>query len=239
MKLSIVLPAFNEAENLKTLPVELMPYLRDLKLPFEILVVNDGSSDDTVAVAEGLHISELRLINHETNRGLGAAIKTAIREATGELLIILDTDMTFHPRYIKDLLARFNQGDVDIVIGSPKLAVMAADIQWYRRFISKAANIVYSLLFGQGINSVTTIFRLYRTADLKDLNIIADKFDINVEILFKLVQRGKKVAEVPADLTVRKLGESKLRYYREIFRHLKIILRIIVWKWRNFFTSND
>lgn len=230
MKLSVILPAYNEAENVKRFPTELVPYLDQLDLEYEIILIDDGSNDGTPEAAEALQIPQLRIVRHDQNRGVGAAVRTGIGSATGELLVMLDTDLTFHPRYIQDLLTRFNQNDVDFIIGSPRLASFSREIQWYRRFISICAGKVYSLLLGRRITAVTPIFRLYRTKDLKDLMLEAEKFDITVEILFKLISEGKRYAEVPVPLEVRKFGESKLDYHREIVRHAKMILRIIKWR---------
>lgn len=233
MKLSVLLPAYNEAENIRRFPKELVPYLGALNLDYEILVIDDGSLDGTGEVARLLNIPNLSVLVHEKNKGVGASIRTGIAAAKGELLVMLDADLTFHPKYIKDLLERFNQDDVDFVIGSPKLAGWSNDIQLYRRVITYCANLVYSLLFGKGITAVTPIFRLYKTADLKELQLESEKFDITVEILFKLILAGKKYAEVPASLGVRQFGVSKLDYHREIIRHFKIMKRIVRWRIKN------
>ena len=186
MRLSVIFPAYNEAENIKLFPVELVPHLRELGVDYEIILIDDGSKDDTSIVVKSLNITEMKVFRQESNQGLGAAVRLGIKEASGELLVMMDTDLTFHPRYIKDLLARYNQGDVDFVIGSPKLAGWSSDIAGYRRFISKCASMVYSMIFGRRITAVTPIFRLYKTADLKAMTLESTKFDIVLEILFKL-----------------------------------------------------
>lgn len=235
MRLSVVLPAYNEVENVRRFPTELLPHLNALDIPYEIIVVDDGSNDGTGAAAEALGIPQLNLIRHERNRGIGAAVKTAIAHAQGELTVMLDSDLTFNPANIRDLLARFERGGVDFVIGSPKIAGFGKDIQWYRRVITACATVVYSSLFGRRITAVSPIFRLYRTADLKALSLETDNFDITVEILFKLILAGKRYAEVGAPLSVRKFGVSKLNYRKEIRNHLRLVRKIVKWRLQNIF----
>lgn len=230
--ISFVFPAYNEAENLRRFPAEVFPVFRALGKPFEVVIVDDGSKDDTQAVARGLQETEpaVRVVPHERNMGLGAAVKTGIREARGDLIVTLDSDLTFAPALVQQLLARFERGDVDVVSGSPKLAGFDKDIPAYRVAMSVAATVVYSVALGRRITAVSPILRLYRAADVKALDLKTDGFDINAEILFKLVQRRCRIAEIPAPLTVRIHGESKLVYSREIRRHLKLVATMLRWR---------
>ncbi len=232
MKLTIVLPCYNEIENIALIPSILEPELKNLGLDYEILVIDDGSSDGSAEKAEALGVAGLKVIRHEKNRGLGAAVKTAIANANSDLLVILDSDFTFQPRYVKDLLVRFEKGDVDFVIGSPRLD---KSIRKYRVLISLAASAVYSLLLGRRITAVSPIFRLYKTADLKALALETDGFDISVEILFRLILTGKKFAEVPTPLGMRQFGYSKLNYKKEMLRHLFLVRKIIGWRLKSLF----
>jgi len=235
MKLTVVLPCYNEEENIACIPEILIPELLKLDCDYEILLVDDGSTDRSYETARGLGIPQLRIIRHEKNGGIGAAVKTATREASGDLLVILDSDFTFHPRYIRDLLARFAKGDVDFVIGSPRLAGFGEGIQKYRVFISIAANTVYSVLLGRRVTAVSPIFRLYKTAQLKELPLKTNGFDISVEILFRLILAGRTFAEVPTPLGVRQFGQSKLNYRKEMIRHLFLVKKIVGWRLREFF----
>lgn len=227
--ISFVFPAFNEADNLRRFPSEVFPVFNALNEPYEIVVVDDGSVDETNAVASSLG-GQVRVITHDKNRGLGAAVRTGIHGACGELVLTMDTDLTFAPELVPRLLERFNKGDVDVVSGSPKLAGYGGDIPSYRVFIGKISTLVYSILLGGRITSVTPIFRLYQRKDIVELPLQATGFDINAEILFQLLQRGKRVAEVPAPLTQRIHGESKLDYPKEMKRHLRLVKRMLAWR---------
>src|SRR6516164_9844106 len=185
--LSVICPAFNEAANLVRFPSELIPVLNGLGRSYEVVVVDDGSSDDTAKVAAELG-PPVRLIKHDRNRGLGAAIRTGISAGRGELVVTLDTDLTFSPTLIPALLERFDKGDVDVVSGSPRLAGYANEIPSYRIFVGRMSTVIYTAILGTHVTSVSPILRLYRRQDLLDLDLRAVGFDINAEILFGLVR---------------------------------------------------
>lgn len=233
-RLSVIFPAFNEAENLARFPTEVLPELDRLGVSYEVLVIDDGSTDDTARVARNVGRA-VRLVSHSRNSGLGAAIRTGIAEATGDLVITMDTDLTFSPTLIAQLVQRFDRGDVDVVLGSPKLAGYGAEIPSYRILISRAATVVYSLLLGRHLSAVSPIFRLYRRADLVELPLHANGFEINAEILFHLLRRGCRVTEVPTPLTQRIYGTTKLSYPREIRRHVRLVATMANWRMRDAF----
>jgi dolichol-phosphate mannosyltransferase len=231
--LSVVIPAWNEAKNLGRYPTELLPVLESLGMPFEVLVVDDGSRDDTARLATGLG-EWARVVRHDRNMGLAAALRTGFAAARGELIVTLDADLTFAPTLIPKLLERFQVGDVDVVSGSPKLAGYGDDIPSYRVWVSHAATAVYSGLLGQSVTAVSPILRLYRTSDLQHLDLSSAGFEINAEILYCLIRRGKRVAEIPAPLTQRIHGQSSLNYRREMLRHLKLVRRMVNWRLANY-----
>lgn len=224
--ISFIFPAYNEAENLRRFPAEVVPEFNALGQPYEIIVVDDGSFDQTAEVVRSIG-APVRLVRHEKNKGLGSAIRTGIAAAQGDLVITMDTDLTFAPSDVSKLLERFAKGDVDVVSGSPKLAGYGKEIPTYRVIVGKLSTLIYSLIFGSRITAVTPIFRLYRREDLVGLPLVATGFDINAEILFHLVRRGKRVGEIPTMLTQRIHGESKLDYRKEMKRHLRLVWRML------------
>jgi dolichol-phosphate mannosyltransferase len=167
------------------------------------------------------------VVKHEHNKGLGAAVRTGIAESRGDLVVTMDTDLTFAPQLVQVLLDRYKKGDVDVVSGSPKLAGYGKDIPSYRIAVSFVSTVIYSVVFGRWISAVTPIFRLYQRADIIDLPLQSTGFDINAEILFLLIRNGKRVAEIPAPLTQRIHGVSKLDYKKEMRRHLRLVSRMI------------
>lgn len=224
--ISFIFPAYNEEENLKRFPSEVFPVFDALRESYEILVIDDGSHDQTFAVASALG-PRVRVLRHDVNQGLGAAIQTGFREAKGDLIITMDTDLTFAPSLVARLLARYHKGDVDVVSGSPKLAGYGRDIPSYRVFISHVANLVYRVVMGARVTAVSPIFRLYKREQVVGLPLRAKRFDANAEILFYLIRDKRRIAEIPTELTQRKFGESKLNYKKEMVRHAKLIARLL------------
>ena len=226
--LSVVIPCFNEAGNIRLMGQELFPELDALRLEYEVLAVDDGSTDRTLAELQALasRHPRLRILKHDANRGLGAALKTGMAEARGAWAVFLDADMTFHPKHIQALLETQQRTGADCVSGSPGLGGMPG-VPLARRLPSMVMNAFYRGLFGRGVTSYTPMFRLYRSGDLRPMELASDGFEISAEILVRLLRAGRKIAEVPVPLTTRRAGASKLRRMRELWRHLRLIARLL------------
>ena len=228
--LSVILPCFNEEGSIHRIKDELVPELERLGLTYEIILVDDGSTDKTFETAKALDLSQLRIIRHETNKNIGAALKTGFYAAQGVACIPYDGDFTYPTKYIKFLVERFRQNDVDFVSGSPELANFGDDVPWHRQAISRFANFVYVILLGKKVTAVTHTFRIYKTNQLKELDLETDGFDIGAETLFKLIKKKRTFVEIPVSLVQRRFGESKLDFKKEIKNHIKLITRILKWR---------
>ncbi|MFA6031097.1 MAG: glycosyltransferase family 2 protein [Elusimicrobiota bacterium] len=226
--LSILLPCLDEAEGLPRVEAELFASLDGLGTPYEVLAVDDGSRDATLARLEELAARrpELRVLRHERTRGLGAALKTGIAAAAGDWLVPLDADLTFHPRSIADLLAAQRGSDADCVCGSPWLGT-GSEVPPGRRLPSLLLNAFYRGAFDRRFSAYTPMFRLYRLSALRPLRIASDGFEVSAEILVRLLRAGGRIVEVPAPLSVRRTGVSKLRRSRELWAHLRLIARLL------------
>ncbi len=228
--LSIILPCFNEARSVPRYPGELFGCLEALKISYEVLAVDDGSTDGTAgALAPLCGKHPLRVLAHESNRGLGAALRTGFAAAKGEWIVTLDADLTFNPAQIKSLLDRQKETDADLVAGSPFLTPKGtASVPWRRRLPSLLINAFYRGLFGMSLTSYTPIFRLYRTETLRKLPLKSEGFEINAEIAARLLLAKKRAAETPAALSLRTEGSSKLSSLRELGRHARLIARLLI-----------
>lgn len=194
------------------------------------MIVNDGSTDGTAAAAAALTAArpEASVVALTPNRGLGGALRCGFSAARGEWIATLDADLTFRPENLKTMLAAAKAADADLVAGSPYLRAGDLDaIPWARRLPSLMLNALYRGLFGMALTSYTPVFRLYRAANLKDLALNSEGFEINAEIAARALLEGWRVAEVPAALETRVAGVSKLRRWRELSRHLVLISRLL------------
>lgn len=231
MNLSVIIPCYNEEKNIHRIKSELVPALEKLGLDnYEIVLVDDGSTDGSYETAMNLGVPQLKIVRHEKNRNIGAAYKTGFKEIAYDACITYDADFTFSVGYIELLVKRFMRGDVDFVSGSPELAGFDREMPFYRRLISKSANFIYGVLLREKVTAVTHTFRIYKTADIKELDLETDGFDIGAEMFFKLIKNKKKFEEIPMQIVQRKFGKSKLNYKKEIWRHMALVKKILFWR---------
>lgn len=234
--LSVIVPCYNEEDNFPRYQKELYPYLNDIvkkkKIKnYEIIIIDDGSSDGTYKLAKELFKKNTRVVRHPENRGLGAAVRTGIENAEKELTLVIDADLTFHPRYIESVVDAFIENNVDAVFGSPFMKGGGLEgVPWYRQILSRSVIGVYNLLLFRRITSITPIFKLYRTKDLKQMPLKSNGFDINAEIIFCLIQKNKEIKEIPVVLTTRVAGNSKINFRKEIKNHICMLIKILKWR---------
>ncbi|MBI3553441.1 MAG: glycosyltransferase family 2 protein [Elusimicrobia bacterium] len=228
--LSVVIPCFNESGSLARYESELLPELVALGQPYEAILIDDGSIDTSAGLFSMLasRHPEIKILKHDHNQGLGAALRTGFARAKGEWIATLDADLTFHPRQLKDLLKRQKETGADLVSGSPYMTLDGMkDVPWARRVPSFMINSVYRGLFEPSFGSYTPIFRLYSAATLKNLPLESRGFEINAEIAVRFWLAQRRLAEAPAVLETRREGVSKLSRFREFQRHARLIARLV------------
>ena len=221
--LSALVPCLNEAAGLSRLETELFGALEALGEPFEVILVDDGSGDETPRLLKEMAARRpaLRVFTHEKNKGIGASLKTGLAGARGDWLVFLDADLTFSPSRIADLIALQRKTGADCVSGSPMLGGMPG-VPFGRRLPSLLLNAFYRGLIDRSLTSFTPMFRLYRVSCLRELRLDCDGFEVSVEALARLLRAGKTVAELPVPLSLRQTGDSKLRRWRELTAHAKL-----------------
>ncbi len=236
--ISIIIPLFNERDNIIHYNTDLFPVIEDIAKKYheevEFIFVDDGSKDDTIKkIQEIADIrSNIRIAQHGTNKGMGNAIKTGLALCKGESVITMDADLTFRPVDVEKLLAKFTETHADCISGSPYLENgLMEEVTPFRLLMSKSVNFLYRVLLGSKITCVSPIFRLYRTKLLRDLNITSNNFEINAEIISKLLIIGKTVVEVPVPLLKRKYGTSKINVRKEIANYMRLMWKIFKTKY--------
>ncbi len=231
--ISIVVPLYNERENIITYDSLLFPVVDSIaesaRFAVEYIMVDDGSQDDTLLQLQMMESmrKDVRVIAHGTNKGMGAAVRTGINHSNGNLIVTIDSDLTFRPAEIGRLIEAYNRTGADCVSGSPYLFKNPVnDVSFVRLVLSRAVNSLYRMMLGSNITSVSPIFRLYKREALCAMDIESNGFDINAEILAKLIIHNKKVVEIPVALHRRERGESKINVKREINNHVRLLLKI-------------
>lgn len=231
--ISIIIPLFNERENVIHYATDLFPVIDDIgknsRTSFEFIFVDDGSRDDTVerlAEVTGAR-TDVKILRHGGNRGMGDAIKTGIAGSRGDLIVTMDADLTFRPADVAKLIEKYQITRADCISGSPYLGKgLLEDVTPFRQLTSRSVNLLYRFLLGGDITCVSPIFRLYRRSALEGLNMTSSNFEINAEIISKLLISGRRVVEVPVPLFTRRYGTSKINLRKEIRNYLVLFFRI-------------
>ncbi len=213
--ISIVLPAKNESGGLQ----RTLPALRTLYPDAEIIVVNDGSTDDTAVIAESFGA---KLISHPYSKGNGAAIKSGARAATGETLVFMDADGQHRPEDVARLLAKLEQG-YDMVVGARSLASQAGA---HRAIANTLYNALASWMVEQRVEDLTSGFRAVRAHLFRQfVYMLPNGFSYPTTITMSFFRAGYSVAYEPI-VAPERIGKSHIRLGRDGIRFFLIIFKI-------------
>ena len=241
MKLSIVTPAYNEAENLPPTIKALYEKLSRSGIPHEILIVNDNSNDNTVEVLNDLilMIPTLRYITNEPpHNGFGFAVRKGLENFTGDCVAIVMADMSDSP---DDLVVFYNTmltGGYDCVFGSRFIkGGKVYDYPRIKKIINRMANNLVRMVFGFRYNDCTNAFKLYKKETIIGLKpFLAPHFNLTLELSLKAITRGFSYTVIPNSWTNRKHGTSSLKIREMGSRYFFIMLYCFIEK---YFSKGD
>ena len=205
MELTILLPVWNEAENLALLLPELKRVAGKLDVSYEILVVDGGSSDGSQEVAKQYGVSVVT----QERPGYGGALHAGFAAARGEHVLTMDADYSHPPSFVEALFQRRHTSD--LLIASRYVEGGTAEMSKSRLLLSRFLNTVYRLVLSLPYRDLSTGFRLYRRAALQEIEFESEKFDVLPEILVRLYTNGCRISETPFDYRPRKSGRSHTR----------------------------
>lgn len=221
-KVSVLIPVFNEKNTIG----ELLRRVKAVELEKEIIVVDDGSTDSTEEFLRSLKDPRVRVIFHEKNMGKGAALRTAIKEASGEIIIFQDADLEYDPQDYKFLIEPILKGEADVVYGS---RLIGGRPQRMHMFWHKIGNtfltFLVNLLYNTTLTDMETGYKVFRSRIIKDLNLRSNDFTIEPEITAKILKIKSRVYEVPISYYGRNYEEGKKITWRDGFSAIFTILR--------------
>lgn len=223
----IIIPFFNEEDNILPLVKEVEKVIRKNNLNIDVVTVNDGSTDSTLSKLQEMAVrfDNIYIVTYEENRGMGGALKAGITFALGTYAAILfmDGDLSHDPNTIPEFIASISA--YDVVIGSRYVRGGGMEnVPFSRRFISKMGNMIMKIILGVSISDITTGYRMVRTDVLKQITLQRDDFMIQVEMIAKA--RTRNMTEIPILLRNRKAGTSKFRI------SLKVLLSYVIFALR-------
>lgn len=204
--LSIIIPCYNESA---TLPL-ILDQVEAVDLDKEIIIVDDHSTDETPAILEQLRQSRpnITVIRHPHNRGKGAAVRSGLAHACGEITIVQDADLEYDPQDYYELVKPIASGRVDVVFGSRFLGRHTGMYFW-NALGNKFLTFLTNFLFNCWISDMETCYKVVRTNILRDLQLESNDFRIEPEITAKILRRGYRIYEVPVSYLGRTYEEGK------------------------------
>lgn len=204
MKLSVIIPTYNEAGTI----LELLKKVKQVPFDKEIIVVDDGSKDGTIRL---LHQNkeEMTLLFHETNRGKGAAIRTAIPYITGDIVIIQDSDLEYDPSEYPRLIAPILEGKADVVYGCRFFGGSRRVLLFWHSVGNKVITTLSNVLTNLNLSDMETGYKVFRAEVLKKVKIESNRFGFEPEITAKIAKMGCRIYEIPISYWGRNYSEGK------------------------------
>lgn len=223
---TLIVPCFNEVEGLPQLLARLdaMRAIGQMNR-WEVLFINDGSSDGTGNVLNRMmdHYDWIRVVHHSQNRGLGAAIRTGFQNADSPFVCTMDSDCTFSPETLPAMVEMLQAG-ADLVTASPwHPESEKATCHPIRGFLSRGASRLYTFILGNTVHSFTPMHRAYRRRVIKQIHFNSNGFSAVAEIMVKSLLHGFRVKEVPMPVAERQFGVSKINIMGSIMGHLSLM----------------
>lgn len=222
MKLSVIIPAYNEESTIETI----VDRVKATKIPSEILIVDDGSVDNTRSILKRLSEDKLvRVLLHEKNQGKGAAVVTGIRNAVGDVLLIQDADLEYDPRDYPGLIQPLEEGLADVVYGSRFLGAPRRTTMFWHMVANKLLTLMTNILYDTILTDMETGYKLFRKEIVQDITIHAKRFDFEPEFTAKILKKKVKIYEVPIRFNPRDYNEGKKIKLKDAFAAVWTLLK--------------
>jgi glycosyltransferase involved in cell wall biosynthesis len=223
LKLSVIVPAYNEGGTLRAI----VEKVRAVNVEKEIIIVNDASTDNTQQAAEEIKkdFSDIKIAHHPINRGKGAAIKTGLALATGEIVLVQDADLELDPKDYPALMKPIEEGRTAVVYGSRELGTRNKHLYFSFYIGGKMVSLFANILFGAHLTDVPTGYKVMRTDVLRSLRLQCERFDFDPEVTAKILKRGIQIIEVPIAYYPRTKADGKKIGWRDGISALWTLLK--------------
>jgi glycosyltransferase involved in cell wall biosynthesis len=221
---SVIIPTYNEEKTIGNVIANTISVMDSRNSPYEIIVVDDGSTDRTGRIASQYKAT---LLTNKTNKGKGYSLRRAIQHANGDIIVTMDSDGEHQPKEIVDLLVPVFEG-TDLVGGSRFLGKSRNSTTKLNSIGNNLFNILIMALTGTQITDSQSGFRAIRRKVLEALNLESDGYEIETEITIKSITKGFKFKEQPITCQRRRFGNSKIRILRDGVKIIKTIIRFSI-----------
>ncbi|MGQ9832810.1 MAG: glycosyltransferase family 2 protein [Candidatus Villigracilaceae bacterium] len=222
IKLSIIIPVYNEVNSLR----EIVQRVQQTHLAWEIILVDDGSQDGTREILKELDGKEnIRVILHERNQGKGAAVRTGLAAARGNVLLIQDADLEYDPRDYPILLKPIEEGIADVVYGSRFLGGPRRVTMFWHMVANKMLTFMTNLLYDTILSDMETGYKVFRRETIEGMPLHAKRFDFEPEFTAKVLKRRYRIYEVPISFNPRDYSQGKKIKLKDAFEAVWTLLK--------------
>jgi glycosyltransferase involved in cell wall biosynthesis len=222
MNISVIIPIYNEVHTLR----EIVKRVQAQNMASEILLVDDGSMDGTREILSELDNQEsIRIILHEKNQGKGAAVRTGLEYAKGDVILIQDADLEYDPRDYPALLKPIEEGVADVVYGSRFLGAPRRTAMFWHMIANKLLTLLTNILYDTILTDMETGYKVFRKEVSEGMKLHARRFEFEPEFTAKILKRKVRIYEVPITFTPRDYEEGKKIGIKDAFEAVWALLK--------------
>ncbi|MFA5049581.1 MAG: glycosyltransferase family 2 protein [Candidatus Micrarchaeia archaeon] len=233
IQLSIIIPTWDEEGNIENTINSIALTLEKDNLAYEILIVDDNSSDKTIEIVNKLSQknSNIRLIRHQPPRSFGYSIRDGIQLSNGELIVIMMADLSDDPRYLKEMYFKYKEGN-SVIVGSRFLKGSKVDSYPFLKMISnRLFNLAVMVGFFTNINDTSNNFKAFDSRKAKKIKLECKSFEVGAELMLKMLIKGEKITQIPVSWTDRTKGEAKFKLKNTFLKYFLLFLKMLKLKY--------
>ncbi len=220
MLLSVIIPVYNEESNL----LLLLERVNQVPLNKQIILINDGSTDGTKELINNITFPNYAIIHHPINRGKGASIRTGLNYVKGDVVIIQDADLELNPAEYLKLIKPIEHNETKVVFGS-RFINKGRKGDWMCFLANKTLTHLTNLLYKTSLTDINTCYKMFCASLIPNLNLQSNGFDIEPELVAKLLKYGGKIIEIPISYSPRTLKQGKKIRAKDFFKDIYAILK--------------